>query len=339
MRDVPPPPTAAAHHHDHPLDRRFVVRQGAIGLGALLLAACTPDAAPTSSAPATTTAATSSGATPTALPAGFAEFASTVKVLADGDYWLAESSGMPAHGMMVGITSWQQQVPVPQPYTAANAWRIPRTPRPAATPVSARGQLYRGAIAVAVNGIPIFNALNNRGDDAFLAGELDTWGGHCGRADDYHYHVAPLHLQAVVGTSKPIAYALDGYPIYGTAEPDGAPATGLDTFNGHDSAAGYHYPGTLTYPYINGGLHGVVEVREDQIDPQPVTRAFRPAGTPLRGATITAFETTGAASYRLDYRLDQGTGRVEYAVAADNVTFRFTDPTGAVRSETYARRS
>ena len=46
-----------------------------------------------------------------------------------------------------------------------------------------------GAIALAVNGMPIFNALNNRGDDAYLAGELDDWGGHAGRADDYHYHM------------------------------------------------------------------------------------------------------------------------------------------------------
>ena len=54
-------------------------------------------------------------------------------------------------------------------------------------------------------------ALNNRGDDALLAGELDDWGGHCGRADDYHYHIAPTHLQTVVGKKVPIAYALDGF--------------------------------------------------------------------------------------------------------------------------------
>ena len=66
-----------------------------------------------------------------------------------------------------------------------------------------------------MNGVPIFNAPNNRGEDAFLIGELDDWGGHAGRADDYHYHAAPLHLQEIVGDAAPIAYALDGYPIYG----------------------------------------------------------------------------------------------------------------------------
>ena len=134
----------------------------------------------------------------------------------------SDLDGMPAHQMMVGITSWQQQVPTPQPYSGGNAWRIPARPVFAEHPISAKTQLYRGAIALAVNGVPIFNALNNRGDDAYLAGELDKWGGHSGRADDYHYHVAPLHLQSTVGPTNPIAWALDGFPIYGALEPDGS---------------------------------------------------------------------------------------------------------------------
>lgn len=75
--------------------------------------------------------------------------------------------------MLVGIRSWQQQVPVAQPYTGSNAWQIPLKPRLADRPVSAKNNLYRGAIALAVNGVPIFNALNNRDEDALLAGELD----------------------------------------------------------------------------------------------------------------------------------------------------------------------
>lgn len=337
------------HVHDHPLDRRAFLRAGSIGLGAIMLGACASNRTSTTTAPttkgspstgtaaaATTTTAASAAAT---LP-GFDEFASTVRVLANDELWLVESNGMPSHNMMVGITSWQQQVPTPQPYTGANAWQIPAHPTLAATPISARTSLYRGAIALAVDGVPIFNALNNRGDDAYLAGELDQWGGHSGRADDYHYHIAPLHLQSVVGTSKPIAYALDGFPLYGTTEPDGSAVTGLDEYNGHFDAEGhYHYHGTLTYPYINGGLRGVVHVAGDQIDPQPVTRPFRPDGTPLRGATITAFQATGASAYRLEYALDGHTGLVEYTINDAVVTFVFTDPTGSVRTETYTRRS
>jgi len=136
-----------------------------------------------------------------------------IKTRWDERYFYVESKGLPDHRMMVGITAWQQQVPLPQNYTGHNAWQIPLHPVPAKNPQSTKDKFLRGAIALAVNGIPIFNPLNNRGDDAFLFGELDEFGGHCGRADDYHYHLAPVHLQKTVGPGLPIAYALDGYPI------------------------------------------------------------------------------------------------------------------------------
>ena len=160
----------------------------------------------------------------------------------DDDFLYVGSNGLPDHNMMVGITAWQQQVPLPQAYVGENAWRIPLHPVPAKTPAQIEGHFLRGAIALAVNGIPIFNPQNNRGEVSYEIGELDQWGGHCGRADDYHYHIAPLHLQEVVGEGKPIAYALDGYPIYGLTEPDGSPVKKLDECHGHDDAGiGYHY--------------------------------------------------------------------------------------------------
>jgi hypothetical protein len=140
------------------------------------------------------------------------------------DRWLfVESDGLPhepwTYPLMVGIKSWQQQVPLPQDYTGSNAWQIPLKPELAETPISGKTHLYRGAIALAANGVPIFNARNNRGDDAFKVGELDEYGGHAGRGDDYHYHIAPLALQKVVGPDNPIAYALDGFPLYGLFDP------------------------------------------------------------------------------------------------------------------------
>ncbi|MCH0566273.1 YHYH protein [Streptomyces sp. MUM 136J] len=313
--------------------RRRLLRAGAAGLGAAFLGACSDSPRNRS----TGTAERTSGVPLTTL-SGFEEFADTVKVVSDGEFWLVESNGLPAHNMMVGITSWQQQVPVSQPYTGTNAWRIPSAPALADEPVSGKTALYRGAIALAVNGVPIFNALNNRGDDAYLAGELDKWGGHAGRGDDYHYHIAPLHLQDSVGKELPIAYALDGYPVYGETEPDGSTVTGLDRFNGHESPDGtYHYHGTRTYPYINGGLRGVVSVVDDQVDPQPVTTPFRPAQTPLAGATITGFKSATSGSYRLEYSLDGATGEVAYTVTSSSVHFTFTDPQGTVTTETYAR--
>ncbi len=120
--------------------------------------------------------------------------------------FFVESGGLPDHPMMVGIRAWQQQVPLPQRYTGSNAWQIPLHPVPAAQPASAKNRFLRGAVALAVNGVPIFNPLNNRGDDANLFGELDQYGGHCGRGDDYHYHLAPVHLEKQVGKGNVIGY-------------------------------------------------------------------------------------------------------------------------------------
>lgn len=252
-------------------------------------------------------------------------------------FFFVESRGIPDHRMMVGITAWQQQVPLPQTYTGENAWQIPLHPVPAKNPLSAKNRFLRGAIAIAANGVPIFNPLNNRGDDAFLFGELDEFGGHCGRADDYHYHIAPVHLEKTIGKGLPIAYALDGYPVYGYEEPDGSKVKGLDSFNGHQDANGdYHYHATKTYPYLNGGFHGEVTERGGQVDPQPRAEPVRPDGRPLRDAKITDFVESQPGSYVLTYELRGKKGTVSYAVAADGGTkFTFIDPEGVTKSETY----
>ena len=167
----------------------------------------------------------------------------------------------------------------------------------------------RGAIALAANGVPIFNALNNRGDDAKAFGELDNWGGHCGKADDYHYHDAPVFLEKELGKGKPIAVALDGYAIYGYGEPDGSAVGKLDAFGGHETKAlGYHYHAQKKYPYINGGFHGEVKEVDGQVDPQPSASHVRRTGSsytqsPLRGALIKDFTQDGN-KYALNYTLN-----------------------------------
>ncbi len=266
-------------------------------------------------------------------------FMDNVTTRCEQDLLFVESNGLPTtHNMMVGIISWQQQVPLPQPYVGNNAWQIPLNPVLADNPISGASDLFRGAIALAVNGVPIFNALNNRGDDAYLAGELDQWGGHGGRGDDYHYHIAPTHLQTFVGVDHPIAYGLDGFPIYGLTESDGTTVVGLDEYNGHfDSDGNYHYHATETYPYINGGMRGVVGYQDGQVDPQPQAQPVRPAGVPLRGAEITAFSQTGFNAYSLQYTLNSETYTVNYSIVGGTYTFEFIDPAGNRTVETYTK--
>ena len=295
----------------------------------------------------------------------FDAFAPFVKTRWDERWLYIESDGLPhapvAHPMMVGITAWQQQVPLPQAYTGANAWQVPLKPELADQPVSAKEQLFRGAIAIAANGIPIFNPIKNDGrTDTFLAGELDEFGGHCGRGDDYHYHVAPLALQKVLGKDQPVAYALDGFPLYGYFDPAAKAGSEkscplgsverLDGYNGHfapapaGSAPGtkglYHYHASSAYPYINGGMRGKVTVKDDQIDPQPRASSPRPALPPLRGAKITGFERDDEhKSMTVKYELGGKTHSVKYAIAPDGgATFTFTDGDGKETVQTYRTR-
>lgn len=287
-------------------------------------------------------AAGSTGPTPP-LAAPFAAFAPKVGVRWDEKYLYVEAKGLPDHPLMAGIKSWQQQVPIPQTYAGESAWRIPLHPVPAKEPMSAKTHFMRGAIALAANGIPIFNALNNRGDDAKAFGELDNFGGHCGKADDYHYHDAPVFLEKTLGKGKPIAVALDGYPIYGYNEPEGGAPGKLDEFGGHETKAlGYHYHAQKVYPYINGGFHGEVTEVDGQVDPQPSASHVRRTGSsysqsPLRGALIKDF-VVGAdgKNYALNYTLNGKALSVKYTANEDGTwTFIYSKPDGTTETETY----
>lgn len=356
MRDQPPRPPRPSQGADNPPTPQATTPNGPSTATASLRATMAPSQTPLSLTPtalatrtgaplATATQLTNANAiSPTtqaqALRAlGFDAFADVVSTSQDDTYLYIESNGLPRHPMMIGIRSWQQQLPLAQTYRGSNAWKVPLHPHPAVNPVSARNALYRGAIAIAVNGVPIFNALNNRGDDAYLAGELDNWGGHAGRADDYHYHIAPLHLQAFIGADQPIAYALDGYAIYGLLEPNGAEPVGLDAFNGHIGPDGvYHYHASKTYPYINGGMYGQVTVQDDQIEPQPRLDPIRQPQQPLPGAVITDFITHDATHSTLVYTLNGQTYSIDYEHTASALNLQFHDASGD-HTESYAVRS
>ena len=280
----------------------------------------------------------------TFIDSAFAAFKPALSTKWDDTYFYIASTGIPNHNMMIGISNWQQQVPITQPYNGTNSWSIPLQPAYATTPLSTKTNLMKGAIAIAVNGIPIFNALNNRGEDSYKIGELDNWGGHCGRGDDYHYHAAPLHLSTINGL-KPIAFAVDGFPVYGLKEPDGTTMNVLDTCHGHNGTNGaYHYHGTIDFPYVVGALKGKVTLDptttapENQVIPQAFSKPLRPATTPLSGAFITDFTAVGTNGYLLTYKIGSKNGYVKYSWDANNkYTFILTDISGNAVTNTYQR--
>ena len=189
----------------------------------------------------------------------------TAQVGCDAQFAYISSEGLPTHTMMDGITASNLQVPTSQRFLGTNAWRIPLAPKLAEGPTS----VTDGPVGVAVNGVPIFNPCKQGGcqnGDTKLLGELDICNGHAGRADDYHYHAAPVCLMATKAASywdtHPLGWALDGFGIYGYNDADGKPASrdgvcGGNTNPVSNGPQGYKYHVTDASPYVMSCMRGV----------------------------------------------------------------------------------
>jgi hypothetical protein len=333
---------------------------------ALFSAACGTSAETVSGSAAPTTAAdetsddlgASSGATetPTTSPddaesvgvpptcdertALFEPFIDQLTVACDDTFLYVDAEGLSTSEMMVGITAWNQQVPLPQPYEGTNAWRIPLDPVVAAAVTPTNGQ---GAIGVALDGVPIFDPTQQDGvyaqdRDPYLIGELDSCGGHAGRGDDYHYHSGPVCvLDELAEAGGTVGLALDGFPIVGFHEADGATPEDIDGCNGHDHGTlGYHYHLVEAFPYVLGCYSGIVD-----ISIQPRAHPVRSDGSPIQ-AEITAYTVDAGGTTTLDY-LYEGVERSVSWIDEDDGCFRFTyvdPPQGSpgTGTETVCRR-
>lgn len=227
-----------------------------------------------------------------------------VDVTCDSTYAAIASSGIQSrHAMMRGIRATNQQVPIPQNFTGANAWRIPLQPVVSATKTSA----VDGPIGIAVNGVPIFNPCKQGGcsgpggGDTKVLGELDDCNGHAGRADDYHYHAAPICLMSEQGAAywdtHPVGWALDGYAIFGYRNPDGSVAPrdggcGGNTTAHPNAPAGYAYHVTDVSPYVLSCFHGTPS--PDLAGQASKFSPLRPPGTPMP-ATNMSLEASAAS--------------------------------------------
>tara|TARA_Y100001970_G_scaffold104228_1_gene130604 strand:+ start:4329 stop:6257 length:1929 start_codon:yes stop_codon:yes gene_type:complete len=139
----------------------------------------------------------------------------------------------------------------------------------------------RGAIAFAVNGIPIFGPEDGPGGDAVAGQEgayeedrqhvwLGLCHGHSGPGGEYHYHADAncMHWHAeeeqtwadysldssreVSNHSPIIGFALDGYPIYGFIgwDDEGNTKEMTSSYKLKDGENGYN--GIEDYEYVNG---------------------------------------------------------------------------------------
>jgi hypothetical protein len=196
------------------------------------------------------------GASPSTRPTY--GFRPNVKLEATDDLLIVHSDGIPDHSTGEFPNPRNPNSIRRQDYT----FKIPLHPRRS----DHISDLPMGPIGMAINGVPFYNPFNREGRDAARFEVLDDCCGHPDPLGRYHYHIYPKCIHTSfddpAGEHSPlIGYAFDGYAIYGPNGEDGKPPTDLDECNGHsDSARGYHYHVTRTFPYILGGYRGEVEM-------------------------------------------------------------------------------
>ena len=131
------------------------------------------------------------------------------------------------------------------------AYRIPLNPAKASSVTYYTGF---GAMAAAVNGMPMYPDDSTSGTSTKADQQLDHCNEHAGEGADVHYHGDP---SCMYNNSRitVVGYAGDGYPVYGLLDPDtGKAPTGLDKCNGKDitfpdGTSSYRYFTSVESPY------------------------------------------------------------------------------------------
>lgn len=257
-----------------------------------------------------------------------AGFADTVSVTCEDGRAFLSSSSYPDHEMMTGIVGTNEQVPIP---AADYSAPIPLEPIPGSKP-----QTRDSALAVAVNGVPIFDYTgggemseadlyhHQTQHDTLLTEQLDGCGGHAGRGDDYHYHVKPtcmIDAMNNAGDDAIIGWAFDGFPIFGDNNPDGTPMQdqALDVCNGlADDTYGYRYHTSEKAPYIIQCLMGEVA----DFDKLPRIAPLRPAAgsVPMEPGRPPA----GGVDDLVFTQYDSGTRSLDYSYRGEAYYIRYT---------------
>jgi hypothetical protein len=136
-----------------------------------------------------------------------------------------------------------------------------------------------GMIGVALNGVAIFNAIDDAGRDAVAHEVQDLCDGHPQMRGEYHYHGPSRCLPNETANETLIGYALDGFGIYSMYDADGRELTNadLDACHGRTSTvlwngrlvSIYHYVLTREYPYTVGCFRGTPVADRNARRPPP----------------------------------------------------------------------
>ena len=146
-----------------------------------------------------------------------------------------------------------------------------------------------GIIGIALNGVPIFNGLDDGGRDAVAHEIQDSCNGHPQQTGVYHYH-GPS--SCIPGADKPntlVGYAFDGFGIYSDIDTNGNQYTNsdLDVCHGTTSQINwdgknvvmYHYVMTQEYPYTIGCFRGSKIVHIATNDQQSNSSSVSPSAS------------------------------------------------------------
>lgn len=139
---------------------------------------------------------------------------------------------------------------------------IPANPEFAASPSC----VPMGAIGYALNGVAIYNAVDDAGRDAVAHEVQDTCDGHPQGQGEYHYHGPSECIEGANEKNTLIGYALDGFGIFSMYDENGNKYSNADLDECHgitseiewngQRVAMYHYVLTQEYPYTVGCFRG-----------------------------------------------------------------------------------
>lgn len=203
-----------------------------------------------------------------------------------------EGNGLPV-GHATGIFPVQRSDPAflidrnPNRIQAqAVAFSLPLAPTVAPAPSC----VPMGIIGVALNGVALFNALDDSGRDAVAHEVQDRCNGHPEMRGRYHYHGPSPCLAGTTSRNALVGYALDGFGITSSYDENGRELTNADLDECHGrispimwdgrQVSMYHYVLTREYPFTVGCFRGQPVRAQARIGDDPPVRDG--AGGPRR---------------------------------------------------------